>query len=328
MVHLQDADLETGRVIGRRRRPVILLHIPQAPGILIHVPQAPGGRVCSYPSGAGRSLRSLGFRAFGAPARSRRPGRCAARSRLHPTPRVPPGGLVHIPQAPGARSARLAFAPSARRRGRAGRAAARPGPAYTPHPACRRVVLFISLRRRALAPLAWLSRLRRAGAVAPAGPLRGPVPLTPHTPRAAGWSCSYPSGAGRSLRSLGFRAFGAPARSRRPGRCAARSRLHPTPRVPPGGLVHIPQAPGARSARLAYAPFGAPARLRRPGRCAARSRSSPISWGAPSGPDGPAPGTLRPRRRRSASVRAPCRDRRSRPPRRTSRPPSRPAAGR
>ena len=47
--------------------------------------------------------------------------------------------------------------------------------------------LFISLKRRALAPLAWLTRLRRAGAVAPAGPLRGPVPLISRSPSAAGF---------------------------------------------------------------------------------------------------------------------------------------------
>ena len=163
------------------------------------------GRDSSYPSGAGRSLRSLGFRATGRAARSRRPG-LAARC------------FFHIPQAPGARSARLAFAPLGARRGRAVRAW-RPGASS------------ISLRRRALAPLAWLSRHWARGAVAPSGP-GGPVLLP------------YPSGAGRSLRSLGFRATGRAARSRRPG-LAARC------------FFHIPQAPGARSARLAFAPLGA-----------------------------------------------------------------------
>ena len=132
-----------------------LVHFPQAPGArsaLIHIPQTPGAR----------SAR-LAYAPCGAPARSRRPGRCAARSRSSPTPRVPPGGVLFI---------------SLKRRALAPR-------------------FFISLRRRALAPLAWLRALRRAGAVAPAGPLRGPVPLTPHTPWAAGWSCSYPSGAWR-----------------------------------------------------------------------------------------------------------------------------------
>ena len=38
--------------------------------------------------------------------------------------------------------------------------------------------VYFSLNRRALAPLACLRAYRRAGAVAPAGPLCGPVPLT------------------------------------------------------------------------------------------------------------------------------------------------------
>ena len=103
------------------------------------VPRAPGRRVFLYPSGAGRS------------------------------------DSVHIPQAPGARSARLATRLSARRRGRAGRAAARLGPAHLPH----------------------LGARRRAGAVAPAGPLRGPVPLISHIAWWPGVLYSYPSGAGR-----------------------------------------------------------------------------------------------------------------------------------
>ena len=107
---------------------------------------------------------------------------------------------IHFPQAPGARSARLAYAPAARRRGRAGRAAAQPGPAF-----------------------------------------------------------SFPSGAGRSLRSLGLRALRrAGAVAPAPGRCAARSRSSPGARVPRGVLfrpdrrysrsrcVPARSAPGAR----------------------------------------------------------------------------------
>ena len=85
-------------------------------------------------------------------------------------------------------------------------------------------------------------------------------------------------------------------------------------------LLHIPQAPGARSARLA-------------------TRHSARGAVAPSGPDGPAlpmsdtalvaACSLSPARRApSASARAPCRDRRSRRPRHTSNPPSPPPAGR
>ena len=48
-------------------------------------------------------------------------------------------------------------------------------------------------------------------------------------------SLSCPSGAGRSLRSLGLRAFGAPAPSRRPGRFASRI-ISLMRRVPPPGL--------------------------------------------------------------------------------------------
>ena len=43
-------------------------------------------RFFCFPSGAGRSLRSLGYAPCGAPARSRRPGHCAARSRSYSTP--------------------------------------------------------------------------------------------------------------------------------------------------------------------------------------------------------------------------------------------------
>ena len=52
--------------------------------------------------------------------------------------------------------------------------------------------LFISLKRRAFAPLTWLRALRRAGAVAPAGPLRGPVPLISHTWGAPGTRIAGP----------------------------------------------------------------------------------------------------------------------------------------
>ncbi len=198
-----------------------------------HIPQAPGGRVFSFPSGAGRSLRTF----------------------------------------------------------------------------------FPSLRRRALAPLAWLRALRRAGAVASAGPLRGPVPLISHIARLPGARSAriarrrgradraaarpgpahlpHRAVAGRSLRSNC-----APARSRRPGRCAARSRSSPTPLGPPvsraaGGLLSL-SAPGGgegrgevgaflsshpfvaepRRSRSAYAPCGAPAQSRRPG-LAARFPSPP-----------------------------------------------------
>ena len=121
-----------------------------------------------------------------------------------------------------------------------------------------RKTLLLSLRRRALAPLAWLRALRRAGAVAPAGPQSGPVPLISRTPCAAGrmlgarsagppvlplrpWGRRGPGRGGgrRSISAMIFislrrralaplawlRAFGAPARSRRPGRFAARSAL-------------------------------------------------------------------------------------------------------
>ena len=158
-------------------------------------------RLYSFPSSAGRSLRSLGSAPCGAPARSRRPGRCTARSLSALMPGWPPGVLFHFPRAPGARSARLATRLAARRRGRAGRAAALPGPSRLSCPVGRRAhfihfprapgarTLFISLRRRALAPLD-----------------RAP-------PRA--WT--------RDAYAPG----GAPARSRRPGRRAARSRSHP-----------------------------------------------------------------------------------------------------
>ena len=140
-----------------RRRALRVFHIPQAPGA--------------------RSAR-LAYAPCGAPARSRRPGRCAARSRSSPA--------------------------SWGRRGRGD-----VGGAGVLSP------FFISLRRRALAPLAWLRAYRRAGA---------------------------------------------PARSRRPGRCAARSPLISRTLGPPaeGGrgrapgaslFFHFPQARGARSAR-------------------------------------------------------------------------------
>ena len=244
--------------------------------------QVVAGRVFffSFPSGAGRSLRSLGsapcgaparsrpagplrgpvplisrtLGRAGAPARSRRPGRCAARSRSSPAPwgaparrrgragraaaRPGPAHLPHLGARPGAparsrRSGRCAarsrsspapWGAPVRRRGRAGRAAARPGPAHLPHLGARRC----------------------AGAVAPAGPLRGPVPLISRT-------------LGRA---------GAPARSRRPGRCAARSRSSPAPWGAPvrrrgragraaarPGPAHLPHL-GARRCAGAVAPAG------------------------------------------------------------------------
>ena len=144
----------------------------------------------------------------------------------------------------------------------------------------RAKILLFSLNRRALAPLAWLRALRRAGAVAPAGPLRGPVPLTSHTPSGAGRSLRSlglralrragavapagplrgpvpltshtPSGAGRSLRSLGSAPCGAPARSRRPGRCAARSRSLLTPPQAPGALCSYPLSDGRSACAMRY----------------------------------------------------------------------------
>ena len=105
---------------------------------------------------------------------------------------------------------------------------------------CRALRLFLfSLRRRALAPRAWLRALRRAGAVAPAGPPRGPVPLIFHTVgppgvhrRRAGraaarpgpLSCDIPCAAGRGLDDprrfarRGRRGAGGALRNRRRGR--------------------------------------------------------------------------------------------------------------
>ena len=56
-----------------------------------HFPQTPGARTLfiSLRSPGARSAR-LAYAPSGAPARSRRPGRCAARSRLSPTPRRGP----------------------------------------------------------------------------------------------------------------------------------------------------------------------------------------------------------------------------------------------
>ena len=68
------------------------------------------------------------------------------------------GDSIHFPQTPGARSALIFFPSSAGR----------------------------SLRSLGL------RALRRAGAVAPAGPLRGPVPLTSHTPSSAGRAAARP----------------------------------------------------------------------------------------------------------------------------------------
>ena len=165
----------------------------------IHFPQAPGAR----------SAR-LAYAPCGAPARSRRPGRCAARSRSAPMPGWPPGGFC-----------------------------------------------LLSLKRRALAPLAWLRAWRRAGAVAPAGPLRGPVPLGSGAQLAAGRVLFvFPQALGaRSARSRAparvdarrYAPCGAPARSRRPGRCAARSRSAAMPGWPPGGAGGSSRAYAARA---------------------------------------------------------------------------------
>ena len=174
------------------------IHIPQAPGarsVLFHIPQAPGAR----------------------------------------------SALFHIPQAPGARSARLATRLAARRRGRAGRAAARPGPAHLPHPVCRRVLapravfspspplgaeragerwgccfLFISLRRR---------RGRAGRAAARPGPAHLPHPVCRRVlaPRAV-FSPSPPLGAERAGERWGccFLFISLRRRRGRAGRAAAR----------------------------------------------------------------------------------------------------------
>ena len=97
--------------------------------------------------------------------------------------------------------------------------------------------LFISLRRRALAPLAWLTRLaaRRRGRAGRAASRPGPVHLS-HPLRRRALVCSYPSGAGRSLRT--FVSFPqSPARSRRPGRFASRFSSHPVSGVLPGARL-------------------------------------------------------------------------------------------
>ncbi len=130
-----------------------------------------------------------------------------------------------------------------------------------------RLLYYLSLNRRALAPLAWLRAYAR-GAVAPAGLLCSPVPMWGDSSSVAGRrtlrACapthssslfrpipadpakillfpvppstlggySLPSGAGRSLRSFGLRATRA-ARARRPG------------------VNVFPQSPGAHSVRLA-----------------------------------------------------------------------------
>ena len=100
--------------------------------VVFHIPQAPGGRVFSFPSGAGRSLRtffpSLRRRALAPLAWLRALRRAGAVAPAGPL-RGPVPLISHIARLPGARSARIA-----RRRGRAGRAAARPGPAHLPHP--------------------------------------------------------------------------------------------------------------------------------------------------------------------------------------------------
>ena len=112
-------------------------------------------------------------------------------------------------------------------------------PASGPWCGVNGAIFLFSLNRRALAPLAWLSRLaaRRRGCAGRAAARPDPAQLSRPVGRRA--RCL--------LISLRRRAL----------------------------VFHFPQAPGARSARLAFAPCGAPARSRRPGRCAARSRSAP-----------------------------------------------------
>ena len=208
--------------------------------------------------------------------------------------RLPPTRplLIHFPQAPGARSARLAprhaargavapsgpaVRPSSRRTPgrwpgtRLGpglfislrrRAVAPSGPAV--RPSSRRTPgrwpgtrlgpgLFISLRRRALAPLAWLRAMRRAArsrrpdlrsglfAADSWSVARNPL---------SGLAYSFPSGAGRSLRSLGSAPCGArrgrAVRTCGPALFAADSwsvARNPTR----AWLIHFPQSPAARA---------------------------------------------------------------------------------
>ena len=143
-----------------------------------------------------------------------------------------------------------------------------PGPGLYSFPSgAGRKTLFLSLRRRALAPLAWLRSLRRAGAVAPAGPLRGPVPFISYTlgppgTRAAGrlLSLSAPGGGeGRGEVGVLFSKYPSAAR---PWTLFISLRCRAEDSFP------FPQAPGARSARLA--PRLAARRRGRAGRAATR----------------------------------------------------------
>ena len=105
--------------------------------------------------------------------------------------------------------------------------------------------LFISLKRRALAPLAWLTRLaaRRRGRAGRAAARPGPVHI-PSSSAAGRVLFAFPQAPGARSACLAYAPCGAPARSRRPGRCAARSRSHPRLVGRRAGFVCFPSGAG------------------------------------------------------------------------------------
>ena len=108
-----------------------------------HSPRASRDRRCGSPHRAPRAPRA--GRSPGSWRRAGCPASASSFSTMRPVSPFAPAtttlielSLFAFPQAPGARSARLATRLAARRRSRAGRAASRPGPAHLPHLGARR----------------------------------------------------------------------------------------------------------------------------------------------------------------------------------------------
>ena len=154
---------------------VRLIHFPQSPGAWFsHFPQAPGARSARLAYAPFGAARGRALRAALQPG-SRHKGllvgcRCAGSTHPPPPAPLPPegrrGDVVE-------RAGVLFYSPSppwgGEGRGEEG------------------VVSFISLNRRAFAPLAWLTRHSARHAVARSGLLRSPVPITTNASSVARW---------------------------------------------------------------------------------------------------------------------------------------------
>ena len=185
---------------GPRRRDEPAHH---GAGCFFAFPQAPGARSARLAT----RLRRAGAVAPAGPLRGPVPLGSDARLAAGGTQAAPPCSPSPPPSQARGASARRLREMKGRRRGPGRGGGGAPARVDARRSAPRGPVplnsFLLSLRRRALAPLAWLTRLRRAGAVAPAGPLRGPVPLGSDARLAAGGTQAAPAHLSLSLSPQG-----------------------------------------------------------------------------------------------------------------------------